>query len=107
MGYRSDVVLAISRECWLREQLKQTLPKELASWDEHTDCGTYLRWFDPGIKWYPDFHEVSVIEKWLDTLDDNDEHYAFMRMGEEFGDIDERGSPYSFGIYATQTIHFE
>ena len=40
------------------------------------------------LKWYPEFLEVQAIKEFLGKLFDEDKPYNFIRMGEEWDDIE-------------------
>ena len=114
MGYRSEVVLAVS---------KKMVPHFLTVLAQHEsvrrlvhDCDTFnedyleeggmlMHWSH--VKWYDSYPEVAAIEKFIDdcesedvvgwTNEDSEEegetwnHYRFVRIGEEREDVDVRG----------------
>ena len=116
MGYRSQVVLAISKElipflmlATSKNKEAQALVFEEAdtfdrdyggdkSWFLHWDC----------IKWYESYPSVDAIEKFITeaecdeykiTDDDGEEVNSselirFVRVGEDHGDVEVRGSGY-------------
>ena len=116
MGYRSQVVLAISKELIPFLMLATSKNKEAEelvfrsadtfdrdyggdkSWFLHWDC----------IKWYESYPDVDAIEKFVSeaecdeyniTDDDGNEVSSsdlirFVRVGEDTGDIEVRGNGY-------------
>ena len=115
MGYRSQVVMAISKELvpfllLATSKCKET--EELVfkygnlSRDYENDKSWLLVW--DSIKWYEGYADIDAIENfitdaesgdWVITNDDgqdvhSEELFRFVRVGEEFGDIDVRGSGY-------------
>ena len=116
MGYRSQVVLAISKELIPFLMLATSKNKEAQALvfkdadkfdrDYGGDKSWLLMW--DGIKWYEGYPDIDAIEKFITeaecdeykiTDDDGNEVYSsdlvrFVRVGEESGDIDIRGSGY-------------
>ncbi len=115
MGYRSQVVLAISKELvpfllLATSKCKET--EELVfkygnlSRDYENDKSWLLVW--DSIKWYEGYSDIDAMEKFMDdaapgdwviTNDDgqdvhSEELFRFVRVGEEHGDVDVRGSGY-------------
>jgi len=120
MGYRSDVRIRTTKEGY--EVMKKFVEnyikeKELKGTDwnllEHviktemegiiTLDWNYIKWYE-GIDGYED---VNAIMKSLDILDEKGIDYQYMRIGEEYDDIDERWSINngSFdGFYVSRTF---
>lgn len=113
MGYKSDVVIAMNKKTVMKYGLllnKLIKLNELADLVETTNEGnTY--WYINDIKWYDDYPEIADITNLMNELDlDNannntDVAYAFMRIGEESGDVEDRGVCSEFDIYYTQSIY--
>mgnify|MGYP003124467926 CR=1 FL=1 len=123
MGYRSTAILAVSKEA--RPYLMHFLGKEPEAmamcFGPHADRtedfqgaeGSVMFRFD-GIKWYDSFPEVSVIEAFMvhmeeavdqiENLGDGDEHFRFVRIGEDDGDIERRG--WAFDIHPVTNIEY-
>tara|TARA_Y100000310_G_scaffold333481_1_gene411135 strand:- start:746 stop:1075 length:330 start_codon:yes stop_codon:yes gene_type:complete len=60
------------------------------------------------LKWYDSFPCVSAIEEWMsDMTDEREDEYAFYRMGEEFGDTEERGNSEHFCFYPQQHVEVD
>ena len=106
MGYRSQVVLAVSKELmphFLSVMAKVPEARELvfAHNDEldqnyQNEGHLFVRW--DGIKWYDSFNDITAIQNFVDAadcddfpLDDNDgsssENFKFVRIGEDSSDI--------------------
>ena len=123
MGYRSHVVLAIAEP--LVPQFMVTLAKSpearalcFGDTDNHSrdfqdEKGSFFfEWH--GIKWYDSYEPIQAIEDFLswacDThkIDgkeiDGDEHYRFVRIGEEYDDIETRG--WGFEIHPVRSIEY-
>ena len=108
MGYRSNVVIAIkqSKADELDDLLKGKKFPELFTEDwvkTHVDGDTKYFVFDD-IKWYESYGDVIEVNNYLDAMPE--ECYGFMRTGEEDGDTEERGNPYSFGIELHRSISY-
>tara|TARA_Y100000034_G_C6809423_1_gene363677 strand:- start:246 stop:638 length:393 start_codon:yes stop_codon:yes gene_type:complete len=130
MGYRSQVVLAVGKE------LKPYFLAALASSSEaaalvfkHTDRfendgyddGVMLMHWS-GIKWYDSYEEIDTINKFVNdceneclegwSAEQNDDHgyayqnFRFLRIGEDYDDIQDKGE-FLFGdIYISREIQF-
>lgn len=115
MGYRSQVVMAISKELVPFLLLATSKCKETEELvfkygnlerNYENDKSWLLVW--DGIKWYEGYSDIDAIEKFIDDAESGDwvitnddgqdvhseELFRFVRVGEEFGDIDVRGSGY-------------
>jgi len=127
MGYRSQVVLAISKELIPFLMLATSKNKEAEALvfkdadkfdrDYGGDKSWLLVW--DGIKWYEGYPDIDAIEKFISeaecdeydiTYDDgldvaSSDLIRFVRVGEERGDIDIRGNgfwditPYTYIQY--------
>ena len=100
MGYRSDLVIAINKECRMRHLIQPHIPKVLLE-DEHIkrdECkrtgALYFRIND--WKFYDSYPEVQAIKQWFDTL--ANEEFGAMRMGEDDDDLERWGEPYDYDI---------
>ena len=115
MGYRSEVILAVGPE--VMPQFMVTMAKSPEArkmcWSEHDEMikdycnikGAFLfRW--DHIKWYDSYKEIAAIEEFMNDCDteDLDEHYRFVRIGEESDDTEERGC--GFDVYVTRTLEY-
>ena len=116
MGYRSQVVLAISKELIpflllatsKNKEAEALVFKDADKFDRNYegDKSWLLMW--DGIKWYEGYPDIDAIEKFMDdaesgeweiTDDDGNEVHSeqlfrYARVGEESGDIEVRGSGY-------------
>ena len=109
MGYYSDVAFAIDKELYAEHKLIQNnFPK---IWEEHPSylhekTENYILFYIEGIKWYDYFATVNEAMSFMDSLDcdGHDDCYGFIRLGEEFGDKEERGNNSNYDIYANQHI---
>jgi len=126
MGYRSTAILAVSKEA--RPYLMHFLGKNAEAMNmcfgHHADRtedfqgqdGSVMFRFD-SIKWYDSFPEIQAIEEFMahmsceaDLKDaegnqlDGDECFRFVRTGEEYEDIEQRG--WAFDIYPSVGIEY-
>ena len=106
MGYRSQVVLAVSKELmphFLAVTAKNPEARELVFGDndeldqDYQDEGHFfVRW--DGIKWYDSFEEIAAIQKFVEEADsdafelnedegDSSENFRFVRIGEDSSDV--------------------
>tara|TARA_R100000005_G_C4851837_1_gene117786 strand:+ start:38 stop:442 length:405 start_codon:yes stop_codon:yes gene_type:complete len=134
MGYRSQVVLAVDKALMGKflahvSQCESTKNLVFAQADDKVENyegdGNFLfRW--DSVKWYDGYKEVDCISNFMDEVDDmeldaitvsspaggpdherkvmGEECYRFIRVGEENGDIEERGE--GFEIYPQTTISY-
>ena len=119
MGYYSDVALCLTINGM--DQLKTALAEaernnpdnfaaikmliggEPSKIDEGSGSAVFL-W--EGEKWYAEFDEVAFVAKLTDSLPDQD--FRFIRIGEDYDDIETRGSfcGKPFGMYVERKIAF-
>ena len=115
MGYRSEVVLAVSPEAMPSfMSVIARCPETRRMCLEHTDTTTKdydgdknaMLFVWESIKWYDSYPEIQKITSWMDDMDDeNDEGYKFVRIGEEPDDIDQRG--YGYGhIQVVRSVQY-
>ena len=107
MGYYSDVAIILSKmaanalkvrlnDSSIPEKVRKESSRLLIFTNKHlTDAGSGSEaWYWDTIKWYVDapeyFPEVDFMEKFLAELAESE--YRFMRVGEEFDDLEVRGS---------------
>ena len=122
MGYRSEVVIAVSKDLmphFLGVFAKS--PDTRAMVFKHHDYmsedydgeGTFLvSWSN--IKWYESYPEVVAINDFIDNCDGDDiegleepwEHFRFLRLGEETEDMVEKGYMHSNDICFHRSISF-
>jgi len=109
MGYRSEVVLAVSSKAL--PVLMHVLSKTPGAWDfcfqghdtmkkdyDGQEGAILFHW--EWVKWYVDYPEVAAINSFLARMQDLEcedweewgEEYRFVRMGDEDGDQDILGS---------------
>lgn len=127
MGYRSDIVIAVRKDIYLKAQLLQNIPKSLseAAVIAHPH-GSALYWEIHGWKWYEGYPEVQEIIDWMAWLADEEENpferveiyrdkdnkpifselgaFGAIRVGEDATDIEEWGYPTEFDLYISTAI---
>ncbi len=103
MGYRSEVYLRIAEPLVevvdAARKLDDTLDKMLS---EAQDGKTDFHW--EGYKWYDTYPEVQAVESLLEMLQDDD--YGFIRLGEEEGDIEQKGYPSDYDMYTNTSVEW-
>ena len=117
MGYRSDVYIITRIEnTELVNILKDDAKDE--SWDEF-ELGTIKMYNGKkvkillakvsDVKWYDSYPSVFRIMDAIHRIEDS-ETYGFIRIGEEWNDIESFGYPYDYGLslerYVTTTATF-
>jgi hypothetical protein len=126
MGYRSQVVLAISKHLIPFLMLKVSQNKEAEALvfnhadefdrDYQGDKSWLIR-FD-AIKWYESYEDIQTIEKFIDEAcndeyefeidgkpEGSSEHIRFVKVGEESDDIELRGDGF-WDIYPSTSINY-
>jgi len=125
MGYRSQVVLAISKHLtpFLVLATSQNKDAETLVFKDHDifdrdyqgDKSWLITW--GGVKWYDSYPDIQAIEKFIQEavcdeyeFEDDDgkkglssEHIRFVRVGEEDGDVEVSGDGF-WDIYPSTTI---
>ena len=126
MGYRSQVVMAISKElipflllATSKNKEAEELVFKYGNLERNYDGGqSWLLVWD-GIKWYEGYPDIDAIEKFIDDAESGDwvitnddgqdvhseELFRFVRVGEEHGDVEVRGSGY-WDITAVTSIQY-
>ncbi len=103
MGYRSDVVIALSKHAYMENVVLQSnLPKVLK--DNLPEYKKYFGyyWFIYGFKWYEEYPEVEEVMDFLRNISEDD--FAFARLGEEYGDVEFEGDTGLFEIYVNHEL---
>jgi len=115
MGYRSDVVLAVNKEIMpeflaylaTNDEAKCLVFSDHCELNQDYEGEGHLLVTWSGIKWYDGYPDVDVIEKFTCELDedtDKSEMFRFVRVGEEYEDIEVRG--YGFDIHVNRAIDY-
>ena len=110
MGYRSQVVLAVSKELmphFLSVMAKCPKARELVfahndelDQDYQDEGHFFVRW--DSVKWYENYPDVTAIQTFVDAADCDDfelsdgdggssENFRFVRIGEDSSDVDCNG----------------
>ncbi|MDE6947579.1 MAG: hypothetical protein K2P14_10400 [Anaeroplasmataceae bacterium] len=95
MGYRSEVVLKTTTEGYLlfkkfNDSIKEPTDKPLAYMHiQKTESGFYKISHDY-LKWYESYKDVENFMTMLNKLDDQEIPYKFIRIGEDYNDIEIR-----------------
>ncbi len=112
MGYRSDVVIVTKIE---NEELVKLLQEDEEAAEEqyffsmkdyngkHMEC--FFTRYDY-VKWYEAYPCVAKIESAMRKIED-DESFGFMRVGEDYNDVEVMGCPYDFNIQLSRTIDID
>lgn len=113
MGYRSDVGFACDP---IIKDVIETVTewdkefKELLDYGEDLSSDHFGRWRFDYAKWYDSFPDVQIMENIMSMCDDVDisglayDSYGFIRIGEEYGDIEMKGDPFAFDLYVNRSL---
>ena len=127
MGYRSEVVLAVSKKAMphflsvlaKEPEVRTMVFKHHDTLEENYDGeGTLLvAW--QNVKWYDSFPEVKAINEFVDELDGDSlegfdlpesdyqgDHVRFVRLGEDMEDIDVKGTLHEYDINLSRTLSY-
>lgn len=96
-------------------ELKEDITYGLTGQKEYAPDGSYevtkykvLNFYNDSIKWYDDYPEIADAFKLMDDIDENWENkvdFEFVRVGEEYNDIERKYSVGAYGfIFPTTTI---
>jgi hypothetical protein len=117
MGYRSDVIIVITKYARTLALIENNFPSLLAKTTPISeDDADVIAWSFENVKWYEGYIEVDEVMTYLDTLFHNDglpklhgmaDHYGFMRIGEDDTDIAYKGEPYIYGITLNRSVRYE
>lgn len=117
MGYRSEVGLVLTRAGVdvlnkklagpeVSEETRKEVESLLAYAAHHytdSESGAEV-WLWDWIKWYPDYQDIALLGALMNELEDED--YRFIRIGEEYDDIEVRGGFWKnpFGLELNRSI---
>ena len=104
MGFRSKVILAVTKEVHMRDNIiGQKYPSLMKEKDpiQDEDSG-FFYWYFEDYKWYPSYPEIIEITEYLVKL--NDEEYG-MQILHEDNTSEMFGSPWDFDIYIDSQIY--
>jgi len=128
MGYRSDVVIALTKEIYLKEKILDDGTFPTLFNDEREvlieSIGAYI-WVFEGYKWYAGYEDVDQMTAFLEKLEKEHEltglikpdgskaagartgyPFGFLRVGEDSNDIEEHGQPWDFDIFPNTYISY-
>ena len=117
MGYRSDVAIAIHKDLQgefltflkttrVMAEIFQgfTLDKDFKGDGHWLFTEKQIKWYDCDPEHYP---EIDAFEKFFAVMDEDEEtesKYRFVRIGERYDDVEERGEWYDSDIYVKREI---
>ena len=106
MGYRSEVYLRIAEPLIevvdAARKLDENLDKMLSDGEAERIDEAKTDFYWEYTKWYDTYPEVRAVESLLDMLQDDD--YGFIRLGEEQGDIEQKGYPSEYDMYTSTAV---
>ena len=97
MGYRSGVVIAVANTV-VQDVFVNAEPGDVKHYNEYT----VFIWDD--VKWYDDYEEVNNITTFLAEL--SGESYGFIRLGEDFEDVEYKGNTWDFDLSVTRKVNY-
>jgi len=121
MGYRSDVVLAVSEELMPHflgalaktPEARAFVFKDHCAMEENYDGKKTFLVHWSSVKWYDSFPGVAAVQEFVERcengdidLEDLDDHYRFIRLGEDTSDMEEEGNLCSWDICFHRSIAF-
>lgn len=101
MSYRNEVAIVFDKSKITKEDIEAIMHLFKKLKETHhlnnvlTENERYIQFFDNFIKWDETEQSVYAIINFLNLLEDNS--YTFLRVGEEIGDFEFKGSP-DFGL---------
>ena len=118
MGYISEVKICLKKDNY--EELRARLLKNETYEYMFNDGFFELTELDDGdvvvcswdsIKWYPTFEEIRIIEDYLAELESQNIEYRFIRVGEEYSDVEFKelygdGSCDRINVYQSIDIYY-
>ena len=122
MGYRSEVVIAISKDLmphFLTVFAQEPSARPLVFKDHDHMSEDYdgeetilVSW--AGIKWYEGYPKSDALNQFIDKCDGDDiegledpwEHFRFLRLGEDVEDMVEKGYMHASDICFHRSISF-
>lgn len=110
MGYRSDVGFACHQDvATIIEVLRNTVGEFKILVDAAEDMSSkqpYTRLLWTSLKYYDTYSDIQILDEIMQFLDDtgHDQDYGFIKIGEEYEDIEHRGSPSEWDLWAHRSI---
>jgi hypothetical protein len=112
MGYRSDVYIAFHKELlpfWLAhvQDHLTTIEKEADTYDFFEDNSEWCIIIYECVKWYASYDDVLAVEKAFEYFQEHKdgEQYQYLRVGEEFDDVEMMGWGDKFSIDRKVTVY--
>ena len=90
MGYRSEVAVVVKNEDYEKFIKGNSDFKDLMNIAEVTKNEDLVMIYWDWIKWYLEYEDISIIEATMDKLDEQNAPYKFVRIGEDWDDVDVR-----------------
>ena len=127
MGYRSEVVLAVSKQAMphflsvmaKQPEVRTMVFKDHDTLEENYDGEGTLLVVWQSIKWYDSWPEVQAINSFVEELDGDyldgfelpkgeyqGDHVRFVRLGEDMDDIDVKGTLHEYDINFCRTLSY-
>jgi hypothetical protein len=113
MGYRSEIYICCEADC---EELIEAIKEAKPDFQE-LDDGKFTASFN-GWKWYESYDHVNKITLAIDKIEPRefvseyngrkyqDLPFGFIRIGEDYADIEEYGRPYDYGIRVVRYLEW-
>lgn len=86
MGYRSEVLIVIPTKLLEGKKLPEFLEEKEINRKEH-EALTYFQ--VGGVKYYESYPDIKELESFMQDL--GYENYAFIRVGEDYDDVETNG----------------
>ena len=100
MGYNSEVIIAVTKKAFnlhADQEIRDTLKEYDVLILERN--AIYYIIFEI-VKWYDEYKEIKLFKEFISKcLEEDEDSAAFLRVGEEEGDIERRGDCSDFEIY--------
>ena len=106
MGMRSDICIAMSKEAFIKyEMLAGELP-EILKIHHKSETNDNYYWGFHSVKWHSFSNpRVQDLMNFIETVThDNEKEMAFIRIGEEFDDVESYGDTEWFDMYINTEI---
>jgi len=101
MGYRSEVCIRI-KQSKVTDEFKEEIKKGFMPVD-YTDGDEWFELYGDYWKWYEDeYDEVKHVMNYLKKLSYED--YGYIRLGDDYGDVEFNGDFYSFNMGINRSI---
>jgi len=108
MGYRSDVAIGFDKPANALLEAYASFDRELSTLlrnaDSKVEHDTLTKYYWAGEKWYDTYPEVATLQEIMELLPLCS--FGFLRIGEDYEDIEEHGHPADFDIWVSREISF-